>query len=394
MTESSGSAWRGRSRYRSFRKHWPYVRFVLRQGAFAGAAGVVALAFFLAPAFNSLEGARFTGVIAHTATRPYAGRVLLPFLARGLSRLFDPTALLTQHARDGFTAFAGAHQVGRPDVPTLAFVIVLSVLALRGAMSAYAALLRRVGKTTEEATILLTVLSTLSLRMFFDFGGHFFYDPVTLCLAAALFYFLEVGRPALFAVCLVLAAVNKETAFVFVPVGAFVVASRTRSFAATVRWTIAHAALWGVAWGAVLVGRGLVANTSSHDNFLRDYATGNLAHFVAAETWMDFRNWLALLFAGWLVFRRFGERPLVLRAGLIAALLLLAGYVRGSLYGEARVFYEVIWPVFMLAAMSLAELTASPRRHGWVRLRQGTALVTGTLALAVIDWAAIVSALR
>jgi hypothetical protein len=383
------------SQYRTWRRLWGWGVTLLREIAFAGAAGLVAVAFYTSPRFNALEGARFSRVLAHLSNRPYVARILLPFVSFHASRLFDPTVLLGARLRHAFAVFAGVHNVTEPDIPTLGFIILFGVLALRAAMTLYARLLRRLGGLSEEAVILLTVLSFISLRMVFEFGDHFFYDPMTILLGTSLLYWLELDMTLAFAVTFVVAMLNKETAFIFIPVGAFVVAARRKSLAIVARWTVVHALLAGLAFGSILWVRGLaMSGNAPWDNFLRDNTAANLAHFVTAETWMDFRNWLALLFAGWLVFRRFGERPLVLRAGMVGAVVLLSGYVRGSLYGEGRVFYEVFCPISMLAAVNLAELTRSAAKASWVQLRERVAIVVGVAALSAINWAAVVSALK
>jgi hypothetical protein len=382
------------SRYRKWARRWAIARAVLREVAFSGLAGMMAVAFYNVTIFNDFEPARFSRVLAHAAMRPYAGRVLVPWASKLLSHLGDPTTLLGTRLHTTFVTWGAEHFVAAADVRIVAWLILLGTLAFRGAIEGFAGLLARFGKTSKEGTILVTVLSVLTLRVCFDFGDHFDYDPLTICLGTALFYWLEARRPVLFALTLVLAMMNKETAFVFVPVGAFMIAARSRSLPKTILWTLSHAVLAFAVWGSIVWSQHLWGPTSVRDNFLRDYAHDNLSKFVRSDTWDDFRNWLAFVFSGWLVFRKFGERPLLLRAGLVAPLFLLIGYVRGSLFGEVRVFYEAFCPIAMLAALSLAELTSSPKKVGWVRMRERTAVVVGIVTLAALHWASICSMTR
>jgi hypothetical protein len=369
----------------------------LRFVAFSGLAGVLTLNFFIDPWFNELPQARFSSVLDGIAARPYAGRVLVPWLAHLLARVVSPTnATWFQSTRCGSDLLHNAvrQAIPRDHMDELVLVVVVGFVSLYVSMEFFSRLMRSLRETSTAENLFLTLLSFLSLPLLFIQGNHFFYDLPTVCGATVLLYCIATKRNVAFAIVFIACTLNKETSLVYVIMAAALRYAETRSWRKVLPRLGAYVGLYLAIRLAVLAGHGLLGPTSDRDNFFRNYMVENFRNFAVSPIFRNYVAWFPILFCGVLVFRRLGDRPMLLKVGLAATLAFVFAYVRGGMWGEVRVFYEVFPVLALLSVTSLSELVKgqssdveSPPRP-W---EQG-ALWCGTCIIAVLAWGAVAAA--
>jgi hypothetical protein len=181
---------------------------------------------------------------------------------------------------------------------------------------------------------------------FFRNGTHFLYDFPALLLAASLCLALARRRLLAFHLLFAIALLNKETALCFVLLFALEARRwlpRPRLFACLA----AQLGLFVVIRGAVALG--FADNPGSS---LEQHLHDTLAAWMVPPSWVATTAFFATLAV---LFRRFRERPALLRAGVwlfppFLALHLFFGYP-----GEIRVYYELVPLLFALGYASWAE---------------------------------------
>lgn len=181
---------------------------------------------------------------------------------------------------------------------------------------------------------LVPLAAVLCLPAFFAVGSHFLYDLATLVFFALGLVLIERRRFALLYPLLVLAMLNKETAGLLVAVFAV----RWRGAMPRRAW-LAHTAALAAAGGAVRVLLLWTFRESPGGPFLWN-ARKNLLLFE--RNGLDVPTLVllgALLLAVAVRWRR--EHPL-LKAALVALPPLVAAYALVGIYGEIRVFYEIV----------------------------------------------------
>ena len=203
------------------------------------------------------------------------------------------------------------------------------------------------------------------LPPFFKTGAHFIYDILCLAFFAASLLFLCREKWVPFYLCIALGFINKETmCVVSIPFVIFMWKKLPR------KQLLAHL---GVQL-ALFVGIRIVLLAlydpprpiGPFDGFLRPYLSRNLLHIWKSRILYDWSSLVSVSLIAILVLRSFGKRPLLLRAGALIIAPLFAGYVKGGLWGEIRVFYELFPVFFLLGYASSLELLGAD-----VRVRAG-----------------------
>ncbi len=371
----------------------------LRFVAFSGLAGVLTLNFFIDPWFNELPQARFSSVLDGVAARPYAGRVFIPWLAHSLSKVMSPTSATwfqSTKCRTDLLRNALRQGIPREHFDDLVFVVLIGFASLYLSMEFFSRLMRSLRETSTAENVFLTLLAFLSLPLFFVEGNHFFYDLPTVCGAVVLLYCISTKRSIAFAIAFVACTLNKETSLIYVLILAAVHYAETRSLKKVLPKLGAYFVMYVGLRLAVLAGRGLLGPTTDRDNFFRNYMLENFKNFAVSPLFRTYFAWLPVLFCGVLVIRRFGDKPLLLKVGLAATLAFVFAYVRGGMWGEIRIFYEVFPVLALLAVINLSELVqgrpddAEAKSNAWNR----GALWCGSLVITTLVWGAVMVAIR
>ncbi len=372
---------------------------VFRFVAFSGLAGVLTLNFFLDPLFNYLPQARFSSVLDGIAARPYAGRVLVPWLAHNLARVTTPTSMpWFRDSKWGTDLLRNALRQGIPRerFDQLVLVVFIGYVTVFLSMEFFSRLMRSMSATSTAENVFLTLLPFLSLPLFFVEGDHFFYDLPTVCGATVLLYCISTKRNIAFAIVFLACTLNKETSLVYVFIAAALHYAETRSWRKVLLRLGAYCALYiGIRFG-VLAWRGLLGPTSDRDNFFRNYMLENFRFFGMSPVFRSYFAWFPVLFCGVLVFRRLGDKPLLLKVGLAATLVFILAYLRGGVWGEIRFFYEVFPVLAALSVTNLSELVQGGSTDGeskpnvWGR----GALWCGSCIIAALAWGAVVVAIK
>ncbi len=315
-------------------------------------------------AFNTLEPARADLVTYGGAKRPYNSRVLVPWLVRAgtglipeqIEREFEETTLSHYPGLQGVVGYFNAP----PDFALeLAVIIGLDFLSLFAFMLVLRKLFASLFTASNWVAGLAPVFAVLTLPLLFGKGTHFFYDLPALCLFAAALYFLKRREWRFMYPCLAAGMLNKETMVLLTLV--FVVYFWDRM----PRKLLARHALAQL--GLALLLRILTVLLSRpagafdpKNNYLRDYFETNLLAIWKSPLLYDVQLLAACLFLGAMVAWRWPDKPVLLRRGCIVLLPLFAGYLRGGLWGEIRIFYEAFPILSLMAYHSLVSWTGLP----------------------------------
>lgn len=314
--------------------------------------------------FNTLEPARADLVTYGGAKRPYNSRVLVPWLARAGAGLIPEQiergveeTMLAQYP--GLQRVVGYFNAPPDFALELALIIGLDFLSLFAFMLALRALFATLFAASRWVAGLAPVFAALTLPLLFANGTHFFYDLPALCLFAAALLFLKRREWRFMYPCLAAGMLNKETMVLLTLVFAVYFWDRMP------RRLLARHVLAQL--GLALLLRGLAVGLSQpagafdpKNNYLRDYFETNLLAIWNSPLLYDARLLAACLFLGALVVWRWSDKPVLLRRGCIVLLPLFAGYLRGGLWGEIRIFYEVFPILAVMAYHSLVSWIGLP----------------------------------
>ena len=128
------------------------------------------------------------------------------------------------------------------------------------------------------------------------------------------------------------------------------------------------------------------------DNDLPNYLVSNLMSLWQSSAWISYSELIVVFIVAIFLFRKFHEKPLFLRRTALTCIPFFAAYLRGSLWGEVRVFLEVYSIGFLFAFQNLAqllgyEMRVSDDQHGTEELSYLTLhvimLALGILLLSV-----------
>jgi len=337
-----------------------------------------------------------------TANRPYVLRALTPIVVRTALRV------VPEETRDRLSDEAHARNPRVQKIvryfeteprflPELGLLIAINFAALFGFMLCVRRLFETLFVAGRFAADAGSALSVLLLPPFFGAGGHFIYDLPSLFFFSAALLALARQRWVAFYLVAILGFVNKETlCLITIPFVIQLWNQLPRKQLAT--HVGIQLALFAGLRLALLALYGPDRPTGMGDDLIRDYLTPNL--FKAWQSRFLY-DWLSLAVIGGvliLTLRRIAERPRLLRASALVALPLAVGFLKGGMWGEIRVFYEVFPVFFLLGYVTALEtlglpVSVRPDQHGGPILANRRAtelawiaagLAIGGLAIAVV----------
>ncbi len=330
--------------------------------ALVGFVALWVLGMFLRPGarhvgMNGYERSKFVEMVEGRAWKPYVSRALLPALTNGLSRLLpDPSRTqLTRAIRGNHFALRTFQRLEwEPEQAHryLAAVPLLFASFLGFAHFAARLAMRTLGLHDDlAARTRLGVAALLVLPPFFVCASYP-YDPPQLCLFAAALHFLASGRLAMLAGTFVLCCLNKETAVLLIPITAFALREERRGRRGTVL-------LAGMTIGFALVRLAAAAAFRSNPGSAVEFHLVDRTIHMLTRPW-SFPELAAACAVGFLLFHRWNEKPLLLRAAFLGTYppLFLVACFFGDI-DEWRAFYEAVPAAFCLGVHTVRRL-ASP----------------------------------
>jgi hypothetical protein len=258
-------------------------------------------------------------IIAGTAIAPYRYRVLVPYIAEGMSRALA----IRLPPQASFQLAYG-------------LLDVLTVTLCLGALYRYLCLWTSPG----AALLALALFSALAQVGFRD---HYFQPWSFLeagVMALMLFYAARRRFVAMF-VTAVVASLNRETGLFAILAAGFAVWPEGR------RWIVGSIGAWAVIYAGLRVALGLTEYVSTvHGNFVANVTPNALLRMAVNVT-------LVAGLPAWLAYRARDVAPAFLRRALLVVPLYLAVVVIFSVWAEVRVLMTIapiLWP---LAALQL-----------------------------------------
>ncbi len=240
----------------------------------------------------------------------------------------------------------------------LEYLIAVAIMqgALVGFLFALRALHRLVYEGPAWASDAVPLVAAAVLPCFFAVGAHFLYDFATLLFVTLLLLLMERRRWLVFYAVFTLALFNKETAallsLVFAARYFRVLPRRAWAGHLALQLALVAALRAGLLWAFRFNARGAV----------RWYWDRNLA--LVRERGVDASTALLLAVIVVAVAVRWRREPLLLKASLAMVPPLAVAYLVVGIYGEIRVFYEIV-PVTVVwafnAGLQLAGVPVAPR---------------------------------
>jgi hypothetical protein len=308
--------------------------------------------------FVSLNGyyrATLLDMVAGKAHRPFAYRLLVPLVTRGVLAVL-PAGLQTW-MRDVLgtmpSVARGLRYLSweRSDLPT--YFAVLAVLY--GCLCAYLATLRRMTRRLYDLPAWLADLAPLVslavLPMFFKRGTHLVYDFATLFLFLLGLEQILCGRAKAYYAVFVLGLLNKETTILL-----------TLVYYLWHRKRLLHSELYAQIGAQLLlfgVSRGLLALAfrGNPGGLVEAHLIENLRLYMRPYWFTAVVDLLAVvLLIGW----HWLQKPGFLRICLVLAVPFLPLFLVAGGYGEIRAFYELYPVAFLLGFQSVAEILGWP----------------------------------
>ncbi len=305
--------------------------------------GVVLTLFVVRPGIEGHPRATFADLIHGRAYKPYAFRILVPTLIRGISAA-TPDALEAAVEREYERKRLVLGMGWTPDSIYEHFVAMAVVgLSFLATLYVWRRLTARLFHFPDHVADTAPVFGLLALTLFFRYCNYV-YDPATVLLFSLAIITLEGEKNALFYVIFTLAALNKETSLLLIPL----FFSRDRA-SLTTRGLLAHGSalmcLWlCVRFFVVYLFRnnpgGLVEfHLVDHNLRLPLIHPGSTAYFAGV-----------LICAAWLAGKNWTAKPHFLRRGLLITFIpLLAGSLLFGFVDELRGYYEAYPFVFLLS---------------------------------------------
>jgi hypothetical protein len=277
---------------------------------------------------------------------PFSYRVLAPWIAEIFAGHSATNAYLYALNSGHWWARVLESQTPAPpsSVPFVAVLLIINYCALLGSLLLMHRFLSQCYPHQRVANNLAPLALVLVLPILSREGSRFPYDLVALFLSLVTHYFLFTNRLRLYYVALVFALLNKETAILAV-ISFFLFRSQTDSLLRAG----GHAALQLLIFMGL---RLLIADASGigDEPILHLHLSQNLEGFWSSHFLYEEGN-LALLFVVIaIVSRNFWDKALALRVWLIELIPLTCLYLIGGVWGEVRVFYDIL-PLFILLAV-------------------------------------------
>ena len=304
------------------------------------------------PGIHGAGGNTFPDMIAGTARKPFVFRQLIPTTVRLVAGVI-PTSVTTRLQQ--------MHH-GQKRGPLLAFLqwepartheYLVAALIAFGCFFAFACTLRYlIGRFYDFPSFvsdLAPIGALLILPVFFR-AAAYIYDPATLCLSTLAVACMVRGAYPLFYLVFALAAFNKETSILLIPL--FMVHARLQGTPrVTCMW---HGLFLGIVWG-VIKGYVTVQFRGNRGGFVEFHLLDHNLRLLGEPVYLFYFILVAAAFAA-LIRHGWGGRPLFLRAGLgitlvpLLALALFLGYI-----DELRGYYEAVPFLFLLALPTVVE---------------------------------------
>jgi len=296
---------------------------------------------------DSFSDTRFFDAIYATAVRPYVYRALVPAIVRTIADA-TPAPVAAELVR----AFRMPNIFPEAGI-TITYQYVVFCLVIWAAFVGLAYSLRTLTRhfypdLSETVADFGVPLASMALMPIFFRNFNFVYDPATVFLFAAALASLVRQRYLLFFLLVTLAALNKETAVLLVPV--FLVWARHKA------WRIAPTLAFATMLTVISLGVYGYITHQFHDSPGGQMAFGMSAYNLQLAVQRPYAFlWLVgvVMAFGYFVARDWKTKPLFLRQMFLAllvphtAMLLLVGCI-----DELRVFYEVFAPLVLLMAPS------------------------------------------
>jgi len=308
---------------------------------------------------NNFEPAKLDKLLDGGANRPFASRVLVPWVARAVVAPFPAEARRASAERLAAEHPGLAHALelfaGRPATAAeLAVLICVDGLAFALFLFLLARLFRSLYVSSEWVARCAPPMALLVLPLFFRQGDHLFYDPLTLVFAT---WFLlamgEVRIRTLYALLFV-GTLNKET--MLLALLAFLLPRFRAALGARWRVHLAGLAATGAASRLLaLLASTPLAEAGPRNSFIRDYFFENALELARHPPMVDASRLAALILFVLLVAGGLRRKPQLLRSVLPVALPFLALSLVGSLWGEIRSLYELYPIVFLMGYQTSVE---------------------------------------
>lgn len=321
-------------------------------------------------AFNAEIPYNFQKTLAYEIPRPYAYRVLIPWLVNASSELLPQEFILSPPAellRRGVQLYIGEEQAKMiPLVVQLKFIIAVlwMFVFLFATLWLYRSLALRTLSINQANADLATVLFGLFLPLSFRGGGGFIYDFSELFFSAAYIGALVSRRYAWAGTILSAALVNKESnLLLMVYLVAHLVANRS-SFKH--KWFVFLAHLASAAFPYLLI---RIAMAHKAGGTVEFYLLWNIDYWMNVSSFFGFMttnlqlvlfpkpaNILFLALFVWMVTYRWNYKPVFVRVALLSAgsvcLALLAVF---CWHDEIRNLSLAFPAIFLAVTHSIAE---------------------------------------
>lgn len=327
---------------RSFRWAWFGIYFLaalLVTHAFAHGTG----------GLESSARASLHQMVAATAFRPFAGRILVPWLVGRIDAATPQTVQDSFWLVMGHTGFSLEYL--NFDYQEFVFEVLAILMFFGCALFARRAYAIAFDARPAESSIAALVY-LLAIPLWFRYFDYV-YDPATVFFATAMAYCILAGRLWLFAGLFVLASINKETAVLALPVWAYACYARGKKVEAGASVIVLGAAYFVI---RRLIGLHIAHNLGTDlETHFADHQAVILQKYVGSAVYAFVVMFLMLALALW----GWREKPAILRAGLLLTLLpLVAMSVPYGYVDELRALYDAFPYVLLLGLPTLLEMLA------------------------------------
>jgi len=304
--------------------------------------------------------------------RPFVYRVLTPYLVKTGAYLLagdrdSARRELFVEKSPYLRRLAARLNVERLRTPELVMFLAIHFVSLFGFALSVRYLLGQLWNTSRgivdvgPAVALLCLLPLCSM-------ARYVYDLPQLFLFSAALAALAGHRWGWFYLACILGFLNKETTcLISVGFAAYLWDQWPRKKLALHLGL--QLALFGVLRVIIVAVRDPGTALTAMDNDLPNYLVSNLISLWQSSAWFSYSELIVVLIVAVMLFRKFLEKPLFLRRTALMFIPFFAAYLRGSLWGEVRVFLELYSIGFLFAFQNLAqllgyEMRVSDDRHG------------------------------
>jgi hypothetical protein len=329
-------------------------------GLYLYAAWLVAYFFLHFGGVNFYPAASMDAMVAGTASKPYIGRMLVPFVMRGIDAGSPQPvrdAVQAAFTNEDFLPDFYKYTVNPGEFPfNLAVFYVLAVAMYAGvAFGGRAAFISVFGQRGFVAN-LAGLLFLIAVPLWFRYICYI-YDPMTVLLATWMLVAAVRTNLWVFAILFILACFNKETAPLAIPVVLYASSKKYHRYV-----TFGYGAFLVVA--AVLVQAvrtGLYDQPGIRGSWTEqhwaDHQMNLFTHFQMSLLY----SFVVLGTLLWLALWRFKEKPMILRVGFFFTFIpLFLASIPFGFIDEIRALYDAYPYVMLLGMPTLLGLLGAP----------------------------------